>query len=47
MEHLLASEYGWSIDYIHNLPVRKVNEHLLICIVKKGIEFEQMKARLI
>lgn len=36
-EHLLASEYGWDLEYIRNLSIKKFTEHVLICTIKAKI----------
>lgn len=43
-ENLLASEFGWDLEYIRNLSMKDFNEQILICIIKKKIQHEQMKA---
>ncbi len=37
-EHLFASEYGWSIEYIESLSVKKFRQHSIILLLKKAIE---------
>jgi len=37
LEHLLASEYGWSLEYISKLHPTKFQAHICICLVKQRI----------
>jgi len=37
-EHILASEYGWTLEYISRLPPRKFHALLSICQVKYRME---------
>lgn len=42
-EHLLASEYGWTLEYIRNIPLMKFNELILICFTKNQIMQKQIE----
>ena len=42
-EHLLASEYGWTLEYIRNLSIKDFKEQFLICSIKHRVQYEQMK----
>jgi hypothetical protein len=37
-EHILASEYGWSLDYMRNMKYSEFEKHFSICYLKKKIE---------
>lgn len=43
-EHLLASEYGWSLEYIRSLDIRDMKIHTMVCLMKKKIEQKQMES---
>jgi len=42
-EHMLASEYGWTLEYIRELSMKDFKEQILICSIKHKIKNEQMK----
>jgi len=43
-EHLLASEYGWTLEYVRNLGMKEFKEHFLICLIKKKAMQKQAEA---
>jgi len=38
LEHILATNYGWSLEYIDRIPFRKFKIHIGICMIKQRIE---------
>ena len=38
IEHILASEYKWTLDEIKKLPPQKFQAHIGICLVKRRLE---------
>lgn len=43
-EHLIASEYGWTLDYIRQMRHNDFNKHYLICYIKHKVEIQKFKA---
>ena len=43
-EHILASEYGWSLEYMRNMKYLEFNKHFHICLLKKKIEISMQLA---
>jgi len=37
-EHVVASEYGWTLEYIRSMKYTEFNKHFTLCLVKKKIE---------
>lgn len=43
-EHMLASEYGWSLEYIRDLSMKDFTAQVLICNIKKQISQKQLES---
>jgi hypothetical protein len=43
-EHVLASEYGWSVEYMRNMKYTEFNQHFMICLLKKKFQISQQLA---
>lgn len=37
LEHLLAAEYGWTLEYIAQLAPSKFQAHVAICLIKRRL----------
>ena len=44
MEHVIASEYGWTLDYIRSLSYNDFQRHFWICYMKIDADFQKFKA---
>jgi hypothetical protein len=46
LEHILAAEYGWSLEYIEKLSPKKFQSHVMCCLIKKRIDILHAKGSL-
>lgn len=44
MEHIIASEYGWTLEYIRNLSYKDFHRHFSVCFMKSKADFQKFKA---